>query len=76
MCDRAGEFRVSLQAQMALLGHISAEMSMRYGRLFDATVRARYEKASTLAKSRPGPAATQTTPYRPRQRRHRATDKP
>ena len=25
---------------MALLGHISAEMSLRYGRLFDATVRA------------------------------------
>jgi len=28
---------VSLQALMALLGHSSAEMSLRYGRLFDAT---------------------------------------
>ena len=46
---------VSLQALMALLGHVSAEMSLRYGRLFDATVRADYEKALTLAKSRLGP---------------------
>jgi integrase len=30
---------VSLQSLMALLGHVSAEMSLRYGRLFDATVR-------------------------------------
>ncbi|MGH8230106.1 MAG: tyrosine-type recombinase/integrase, partial [Steroidobacteraceae bacterium] len=28
----------SLQALMALLGHVSAEMSLRYGRLFDQTV--------------------------------------
>jgi site-specific recombinase XerD len=27
---------VSLQALMALLGHVSAEMSLRYGKLFDA----------------------------------------
>jgi hypothetical protein len=27
---------VSLQALMALLGHVSAEMSLRYGRLFDS----------------------------------------
>lgn len=46
---------VSLQALMALLGHVSAEMSLRYGRLFDATVRADYEKALTLAKTRLGP---------------------
>jgi len=46
---------VSLQALMALLGHVSAEMSLRYGRLFDATVRADYEKALTLAKSQLGP---------------------
>ena len=30
---------VSLQALMSLLGHVSAEMSLRYGRLFDTTVR-------------------------------------
>ncbi len=41
---------VSLQALMALLGHTSAEMSLRYGRLFDATVRAEYERALDLAK--------------------------
>ena len=41
---------VSLQALMALLGHMSAEMSLRYGRLFDATVRAEYERALDLAK--------------------------
>lgn len=41
---------VSLQALMALLGHLSAEMSLRYGRLFDATVRTEYERALTLAK--------------------------
>ena len=41
---------VSLQALMALLGHASAEMSLRYGRLFDATVRTEYERALDLAK--------------------------
>lgn len=46
---------VSLQALMALLGHQTAEMSLRYGRLFDATVRADYERALTLAKERLGP---------------------
>lgn len=35
---------------MALLGHASAEMSLRYGRLFDATVRTEYERALDLAK--------------------------
>jgi integrase len=53
---------VSLQALMALLGHVSAEMSLRYGRLFDATVRADYEKALTLAKSRLGPVLPERTP--------------
>ena len=48
---------VSLQALMALLGHVSAEMSLRYGRLFDTTVRAEYERALDLAKARIGPAA-------------------
>jgi len=43
---------VSLQALMALLGHVSAEMSLRYGRLFDTTVRAEYERALELAKAR------------------------
>jgi integrase len=46
---------VSLQSLMALLGHVSAEMSLRYGRLFDATVRAEYERALTLAKQQIGP---------------------
>ena len=46
---------VSLQALMALLGHVSAEMSLRYGRLFDKTVRAEYERALELAKARIGP---------------------
>lgn len=41
---------VSLQALMAILGHVSAEMSLRYGHLFDTTVRAEYERALDLAK--------------------------
>jgi site-specific recombinase XerD len=45
----------SLQALMALLGHVSAEMSLRYGRLFDATVREEYTRALTLAKAQLGP---------------------
>ncbi len=52
----------SLQALMAMLGHVSAEMSMRYGRLFDATVRADYEKALTLAKQHLGPVLPDATP--------------
>lgn len=39
---------------MALLGHVSTEMSLRYGRLFDSTVRAEYERALELAKARIG----------------------
>jgi hypothetical protein len=46
---------VSLQALMALLGHVSAAMSLRYARLFDATVRTEYERALELAKSQIGP---------------------
>jgi hypothetical protein len=46
---------------MALLGHVSAEMSLRYGRLFDATIRADYEKALTLAKTRLGPILPERT---------------
>jgi integrase len=46
---------VSLQSLMALLGHVSAEMSLRYGRLFDTTIRAEYERALDLAKTSLGP---------------------
>jgi hypothetical protein len=53
---------VSLQALMALLGHVSAEMSLRYGRLFDTTIRDEYERALTLAKERAGiPIPTRTS---------------
>jgi integrase len=52
---------VSLQALMALLGHVSAEMSLRYGRLFDTTVRAEYERALDLAKGRLGSLPTGPT---------------
>jgi hypothetical protein len=53
---------VSLQSLMALLGHVSAEMSLRYGRLFDATIRQEYERALTLAKQRAGiPTTTRTS---------------
>ena len=45
----------SLQALMALPGHVSAEMSLRYGRLFDATVRDGYQRALTQAKAQLGP---------------------
>ncbi len=51
---------VSLQALMALLGHVSAEMSLRYAHLFDATVRAEYERALDLAKTRLGAMPTPT----------------
>src|SRR5450756_293337 len=46
---------VSLQALIALLGHVSAAMSLRYARLFDATVQTEYERALGLAKSHIGP---------------------
>ncbi|MEU4842347.1 tyrosine-type recombinase/integrase [Nocardia testacea] len=51
---------VSLQSLMALLGHVSAQMSLRYGKLFDSTVRTEYERALTLAKDHL--AALPTTP--------------
>jgi integrase len=47
----------SLQALMAMLGHTSAAMSLRYARLFDATVRAGYERALAQAKTRLAVAA-------------------
>jgi integrase len=58
---------VSLQALMALLGHVSAQMSLRYARLFDHTVRAEYERALDLAKSHLGPlpAGRSTLPIEP-----------
>ncbi len=49
---------VSLQALMALLGHSSAEMSLRYGHLFDHTIRTEYERALDLAKAHIGPMNT------------------
>ncbi|MDA8265445.1 MAG: tyrosine-type recombinase/integrase [Actinomycetota bacterium] len=51
----------SLQSLMAMLGHVSAEMSLRYGRLFDETVRADYERALTLAKGRLGEVLPEAT---------------
>jgi len=64
---------VSLQALMALLGHVSAEMSLRYGRLFDATVRADYERALALAKQRLGRCCPRPprSNWRPTGARHR-----
>ena len=58
---------VSLQALMALLGHVSAQMSLRYARLFDHTVRAEYERALDLAKNHLGPlpAGRPTLPIEP-----------
>ena len=49
---------VSLQALMAILGHVSAEMSLRYAHLFDTTVRTEYERALDLAKTRLGALPT------------------
>jgi hypothetical protein len=54
----------SLQALMALLGHVSAEMSLRCGRLFDATVRAEYERALVQAKASLGPVLPEATPVK------------
>jgi hypothetical protein len=49
---------VSLQSLMALLGHVSANMSLRYGRLFDTTVKAEYERALAAAKDHLGSLPT------------------
>jgi len=40
---------------MRLLGHVSAEMSLRYGHLFDATVRQQYEDALAQMKRQYAP---------------------
>ena len=53
---------VSLQALMAILGHVSAEMSLRYGHLFNTTVRAEYERALELAKQTIGALPTPSEP--------------
>ena len=53
---------VSLQALMALLGHVSTQMSLRYAHLFDHTVRTEYERALDLAKSHIGPLPTTGPP--------------
>jgi hypothetical protein len=53
---------VSLQALMAILGHTSAEMSLRYGHLFDTTIRAEYERTLDLAKTRIGALPPRGTP--------------
>lgn len=55
---------------MAMLGHVSAEMSLRYGRLFDTTVRAEYERALTQAKAQlgempPAPTRKRSLPLLP-----------
>jgi integrase len=46
---------VSLPVLMHLLGHQSMDMSLRYGRLFDATVRAEYEAALETFKQKYSP---------------------
>ena len=61
----------SLQALMALLGHVSAAMSLRYGRLFDATVRDEYQRALTLAKAQLGPVLPGRAHPAPGRRHHR-----
>jgi hypothetical protein len=59
---------VSLQALMALLGHVSAQMSLRYAHLFDSTVRAEYERALAQAKTSIGvmPTTNQNSKQLPR----------
>jgi integrase len=52
----------SLQALMALLGHQSATMALRYAQLFDDTVRTEYERALALAKQRLGPVLPESSP--------------
>ena len=43
---------MSLQALMALLGHVSTEMTLRYASLAAPTVRAAYEEAMSKARTR------------------------
>ncbi len=46
---------VSLQTLMHLLGHVTMEMSLRYGHLFDSTVREQYEQALDKVKRQYAP---------------------
>ena len=46
---------MSLPLDHPHIKHVSAEMSLRYGRLFNATVRDEYTRALSLAKARLGP---------------------
>ncbi|OYV64631.1 MAG: hypothetical protein B7X07_05865 [Actinobacteria bacterium 21-64-8] len=41
---------ISVQALMRLLGHVTMEMSLRYGHLFDSTVRQQYDEALAKVK--------------------------
>jgi hypothetical protein len=43
---------MSLQALMALLGHVSTEMTLRYASLAAPTIRAAYEQAMDKARTR------------------------
>jgi len=52
----------SVQSLMELLGHVSAAMSLRYGKLFNSTVRADYERALAHAKAHIGQPLGQTAP--------------
>ena len=47
---------ISVQALMRLLGHVTVEMSLRYGHLFDATVRQQYEEALARVRQLYAPA--------------------
>jgi len=47
---------ISVQALMRLLGHVTMEMSLRYGHLFDATVRQQYEEALARVRQQYAPA--------------------
>jgi len=46
---------MSLPLDHPHIKHVSATMSLRYGRLFDATVRDEYQRALTLARAQLGP---------------------
>lgn len=51
---------LSLQALMALMGHVSAEMTLRYASLASPTVRAAYEAAMTKVRARQALFVTST----------------
>jgi len=47
---------ISVQALMRLLGHVTVEMSLRYGHLFDSTIRQQYEDALARVRQQYTPA--------------------